>query len=248
MPETIHVLLDGRVTSSEEPAARTIESPAALGFVQALRGSPMRESLRTIESAVTLAITAEELRTLLGDNTELVRGLFATLSDRIDAGTVSNLQSTGAGRELEQLAAGGLLPIEKVLALQRVPVFSRIGVDEMRPLAAIAQTVPMTMGSALFAASAPPALWLVLSGEVSLEDPTEGRQLVAHAGDIIGSRCMLSGQPLSRSADVVRSGIALRIDRDDLFDLLGQRPELMRQLFEGMFAIGTDAPGQVVHA
>jgi AAA family ATP:ADP antiporter len=248
VPETIHILLDGRVTSSRDAEARTIESPAALGFVQALQGSPMRKSVRTLDNAVTLAITAEELRTLLGDNTDLVRGLFATLAERVDAATVGNVQSTGAGREMEQLATGGLLPIEKVLVLQRVPVFSRIGVDEMRPLAAIAQTIPMTMGSALFAESAPPALWLVLSGEVSLDDVTDGRQLVARPGDIIGSRCMLSGQPLGKSADVVRSGVALRIDRDDLFDLLGQRPELMRQLFEGMFAIGTDAAGQPAHA
>ena len=36
------------------------------------------------------------------------------------------------------------------------------------------------------------------------------------------------------------SGAALRIDRDELFDLLGERPELLRQLFEGMFRIGVD--------
>jgi ATP:ADP antiporter, AAA family len=248
VPETIHILLDGRVTAHAASAARdaapyTIESPAALGFVQTLQGRPMRRSMRTTESAVTLAITADELRTLLADNTDLVRGLFSTLAERVDAATVSNLQSTGAARELEQFAAGGLLPVEKVLALQRVPVFSRIAVEEMRPLAEIAQTVQMTPGSALFNESAPPALWLILSGEVSIEDG-EGRRLTARPGDIIGSLGMLSGQPLGRSADVLRGGTALRIDRDDLFDLLGQRPELMRQLFEGMFAVGPEAPGQ----
>ena len=239
VPETIHILLDGRVTAtsaSRDAAPYTIEAAAALGFVQTLQGRPMRRSMRTMETAVTLALTAEELRTLLADNTDLVRGLFSTLAERVDTATVSNLQSTGAGHELEQLAAEGLLPIEKVLALQRVPVFSRIAVDEMRSLGDIAQTVTMTMGTALFAQSAPLALWLILSGEVSFED-TEGRQLTARAGDIIGSLSMLSGQPVGRSADVLRSGIALRIDRDDLFDLLGQRPELMRQLFEGMFAV-----------
>ncbi len=198
--------------------------------------------MRTIESAVTLAITADELRTLLADNTDLVRGLFSTLAARVDAATISNLQSTGAAHELEQLAAQGLLPIEKVLALQRVPVFSRIAVEEMKPLGEIAQTVPMTTGSVLFAESAPLALWLILSGEVSVED-AEGRQLTARAGDIIGSHSMLSGQPVGRSASVLRGGIALRIDRDDLFDLLGQRPELMRQLFEGMFAVAPEPAG-----
>ena len=169
-----------------------------------------------------------------------MRGLFATLAERVDAATVSNLQSTGAAAELEQLAAGGLLPIEKVLALQRVPVFARIAVDEMRPLADIAQTVTMTAGSPLFAESAPLALWLILSGEVSLED-AEGRQLTARAGRhhrIARHAVGTAARPIRRACS--RSGVALRIDRDDLFDLLGQRPELLRQLFEGMFAVGSE--------
>ena len=50
---------------------------------------------------------------------------------------------------------------------------------------------------------------------------------------------MLSGRPLGKSAEVLRSGVALRIDRDELFDPLGERPELLRQLFEGMFRISS---------
>ena len=55
---------------------------------------------------------------------------------------------------------------------------------------------------------------------------------------------MLSGQPLTYSAcGRDGRGVALRIDRDDLFDLLGERPELLRELFEGMFRIGGDTAG-----
>jgi CRP-like cAMP-binding protein len=84
-------------------------------------------------------------------------------------------------------------------------------------------------------------LWVVLSGEISLESTEGGDQVVAKAGDIIGSLCMLSGQSLGKKADVLRGGIALKLDRDELFDLLGERPELLRQLFEGMFRIRTEA-------
>jgi CRP-like cAMP-binding protein len=209
--------------------------------VQALQGVAMRRSIRTVEATVTLALTVDELRTLLADNTDLVRGLFSTLADRVDAGTVQNVQSTGAAPELERMAAGGVQPIEKILALQRVPVFARIAADEMGALAGIAHTVTMTGGTALFAQSAPAALWLILSGEVSLDDPNEGGQVVARSGDVIGSLCMLSGQPLGKSADVLRGGVALRIDRDELFDLLGEPAELLRQLFEGMFRVGAGA-------
>jgi hypothetical protein len=34
---------------------------------------------------------------------------------------------------------------------------------------------------------------------------------------------------------VVQSGVALRIAREDLFDVLGERPELLRQMFAAMF-------------
>ncbi len=242
VPDTIHVLLDGRVISSGPDAPRTIEAPATLGFVHALQGVPVRSTTRTLDTAVTLALSVEEFRTLLADNTDLVRGLFTTLADRADAATVGNLQSTGAAAEFTALAGESLLPVEKILALQRVPVFGRIAADEMAALAAIVRTVTMTAGTALFSESAPVALWIILSGEVSLDSPGGGNQVLAKAGDIIGSLSMLSGQSLGKNADVVRGGIALKLDRDELFDLLGERPELLRQLFEGMFRVGAAAP------
>jgi ATP:ADP antiporter, AAA family len=242
VPATVHVLLDGRVTAAAHGAEpRTIESPATLGFVEALQGAQMRRTIRTMDIAVTLTMSGEELRTLLGDNTGLVRGLFTTLADRVSPDMASNLQPTGAAHELQQLAAGGLQPVEKILALQRVPVFSRISVDEMRPLGDIAHTQPMVAGETLFPESAPVALWLILSGEAALSDPSEGGQVLARGGDIIGSVCMLSGRPLNYSAAVTKPGIALRIDREDLFDLLEQRTDLLRQLFEGMFRMGSGA-------
>jgi CRP-like cAMP-binding protein len=227
-------------------APYTIESPATLGFVQALQGVPMRKSIRTADTTVTLAMTAEELRTILADNTDLVRGLFATLADRVDPETVADVQSIGAAAELEGLAAGGLQPVEKVLALQRVPVFSRIAPDEMTALAGITHTAILTPGQPLFTESAPVALWVILSGEAALADVAAGTQQTIGAGNIIGSLGMLSGRPLGKSADVVRGGVALRIDRDELFDLLGERPELLRQLFEGMFRIGAGAAGKAI--
>jgi CRP-like cAMP-binding protein len=122
-------------------------------------------------------------------------------------------------------------------------MFSRIAVEEMRPLADITHTVTMTAGGPLFSASAPISLWLLLAGEVSLDDHAGGPQTVARAGDILGSLSMLSGREIGQSADVLRGGVALRIDREDLFDLLGERPELLGQMFEGMFRMGNEAAG-----
>jgi hypothetical protein len=93
VPETIHVLLDGRVTSSGTNASpETIEAPATLGFVHALQGIAIRNTIRTIDTAVTLALTVDEFRTLLADNTDLVRGLFTTLAERADPASISDLR------------------------------------------------------------------------------------------------------------------------------------------------------------
>jgi CRP-like cAMP-binding protein/HEAT repeat protein len=245
IPETIHVLLDGQVVefgSTARPGS--IDAPMSIGFAQALQGVAMRKTVRTVGNAVTLALTVDELSTLLADNTDLVRGLFATLAKRVDPEICRNLQSTGAEAELRELPVDGLLPIEKILALQRLPVFSRIAPDEMAALAAVTETVVMKDGSVLFAESAPVALWAILSGEASMEDAGGGNQNVARAGDVIGSLSMLSGEPVGQAAHVTRGGVALKLDRDELFDLLGERPDLLRQLFEGMFKVGAAAAAQ----
>jgi len=242
VPAMVHVLLDGTVTASRaDEAPRTIEAAATFGFVEALQGTQTRRTVRTMGVAVTLALRAEELLTLLGDNTALVRGLFTTLADRVRPETASNVQATGAAQDLEPLTASGLRPVDKILALQRVPVFARISAEEMRALADITHTEQMIAGGPLFPPSAPVALRVIMSGEVALADAAAGGEVLARAGDVVGALCMLSGRPLNYSAAVVRGGLALRIDREDLFDLVAERPALLRQLFEGIFRMGSDA-------
>jgi CRP-like cAMP-binding protein len=182
---------------------------------------------------------------LLADNADLVEGLFATLAE--SGGPADGiLQRTEAASELEQLAAGGLSPIDKILALQRVPLFARVSPDEMRHLAEIASVVQMAAGETLFPESALPALWLILSGEVVLEASNGEPSLTAKGGDVIGSIGTMAGRPLDRAAAVTRNGTALRIDHDDLFDLLGERPELLRQMFARMFRMReTEQPASV---
>jgi CRP-like cAMP-binding protein len=235
VPTTLHLLLDGAVIATAGDSERhTLEPPMALGFNEALQGQPMAETMRTDQVAVTLVLSLEDLRTLLADNTDLVSGLFATLAER-DAGSRAPVQSTSMSAELAQLAAGGVTPIDKVLALQKVSLFSRTSVEEMQQVAGVTSTVTMAAGAALFAESAPAALWMILSGEVALIGPSYTVPIQARSGDIIGSLQTLSGQPLGLAATVVKPGIALRITREDLFEVLGERPELLRQIFAAMF-------------
>ncbi|HEX2455466.1 MAG TPA: Npt1/Npt2 family nucleotide transporter [Vicinamibacterales bacterium] len=238
VPATTHLLLDGRVTASSRTGGpRSIDPPAALGFDEALQGLPMRETVKTNDLAVTLALSADELRTLLSDNTDLVSGLFATLADG-NTRAAALVISTGAAAQLTQLAGRGLTPVEKVLALQQVPIFSRVAADEMLALAPVVRTVEMKTGVRLFEASAAPAMWLILSGELSIEGTHDGGVSTVRAGDVVGMWQLLAGQPPGANADVVQPGIALRLDASDLFDRLEDRPALLQQMFTAVFSSG----------
>jgi ATP/ADP translocase/CRP-like cAMP-binding protein/HEAT repeat protein len=237
VPETIHFLLDGRiVASTREGAPRSIAAPAALGFTEAVSGMPMPETMRTDGLAVTLVMRRSELRTLLADNVDLVSGLFATLS--VTPPGVTATEAGTAGAALEELARSGLTPVEKVLALQRVPLFSRVAADEMRHLADITAAVDLAPGTSPFAESAAPALWLMLSGEMELASSAANiPPRNVRSGDVLGALEVMSGEPLGLAAKATKPGIALRLDRDDLFSLLSERPELLRQIFSALFRV-----------
>ena len=232
-PHMIHLLLDGTaIASGGAGEPQKFDAPAALGFSEALEGSVALQSVRASGTAVTLALTTDQLRSMLADNTELVRGLFAEISQRGKAGS-SPVQSTGGSAELARLAVDGVLAVEKIFALQFVPYFSRISADEMQQLSQIAHTTPMKAGTTLFTASSQPSMWLLASGEVRLEEAGLAA-VTARGGDMLGSLFPIADQDVARTATIVHDGIALRIDREDLFELLGERPDLLRQMFGGM--------------
>ena len=73
-----------------------------------------------------------------------------------------------------------------------------------------------------------------MSGEITLESSSGEPELTAGANDAIGVEQTLAGIGLRRNASVTHDGTALRIDREDLFDLMAQRPDLLRQLFSAV--------------
>jgi ATP/ADP translocase/HEAT repeat protein len=249
VPDMLHVLLDGEVTiTGSGVPPRTLSAPAALGFSEALQSRPMRRTVRTNGVAVTLALTAEELRTQLAYNPELVRGLFATMMAMWRESSRSPVSPTGASRDLARLAGEGVAPAEKLVALKHIPAFTQLNAEEGRYLADIVRTVKMADGQPLFKAADPPSTWLILSGEVRLTETERQPAITAVAGDTIGSFGALAGPRVGRDAVVVRGGFALRIDRDELFELLGDRPEMLRQVFAAVMdlaaqedALRTDA-------
>jgi AAA family ATP:ADP antiporter len=234
-PDTIHLLLDGRISCSTAGGeTREINAPAALAFQDVLERRSAHETARTVEDSICLGLSGEEFRTLLADDTELVQGLFKILccaGSAEPAGLVFKGDWTEAQANIPKTQ---LKPIEKVLVLKNIPVFADVSAEEMLGLASIATEVPLQKGVVLFEKADPPALYALVSGELSLETASGAEAVIADANDAVGVQQTLAGISLDCVGRALLDGAALRLAREDLFDLLSQRPDLLRQLFSSL--------------
>lgn len=92
----------------------------------------------------------------------------------------------------------------------------------------------LNAGSDLFSERERPAIYALISGELSLEGGAQS-PIIAGPSDVVGIYETLAGIDYEFHARVRQDGIALRIDREDLFDLLVQRSALLRQVFGALF-------------
>jgi ATP:ADP antiporter, AAA family len=233
VPEDVQFLLNGRVAVTRSGGeTRQIEAPAVLAFQEVLEERPMAESVRAADMTVCLTLTSEEIQTLLADNSDLVPGLFQMLCRDSQAGRLVVKGHESARSALP--ADGNLNPIEKGLVLKTIPVFSQVSPDEIIALASVATEMQLTAGSDLLAEADPPAIYALISAELSIEGP-EGFPIIAGPSDVIGIYETLAGIDFRFHARIRLGGIALRIDREDLFDLLVQRSALLRQVLGALF-------------
>jgi hypothetical protein len=123
VPGCVQFLLNGTVAVSISGGEiHEVRAPAAPGFQEVLEGRPMRATIRTTETTVCLALSNEECRALLGDNIELLEGIFRMLCDGGSRQT-GRLVLKGNPQHSAPHAGGDLKLIEKILILKAIPVF-----------------------------------------------------------------------------------------------------------------------------
>ena len=171
VPDTLHVLLDGSLRAQgRADESRTLTPPTLVGFEWALEARPATETVRADGPAVTLAISRDELLTLLSGSTDLVQGLFRTIIGRETA--TAEALAVVRGTLPEQVAGFGTTPaspIQRVLALRQVPLFAQVSSEELFQLGAIAREEPLEPGRVLSDETDPPVLCIVLRGALALE-------------------------------------------------------------------------------
>ncbi|WP_437594943.1 cyclic nucleotide-binding domain-containing protein [Sorangium sp. So ce1000] len=116
--------------------------------------------------------------------------------------------------------------IEKVLFLQRVPLFSRVAGDDLVALARGSLVVSLARGDVIFRQGEPGgALYSIISGEVSLT--LDGREIARlGANDVFGEMSLFDSEPRASTAVVTEDAELLRVSADDFHEAVRETAEI----------------------
>jgi CRP-like cAMP-binding protein len=120
--------------------------------------------------------------------------------------------------------------------LQTLPILSRATGSEIYEVSAIAKEIRLDPGKTLFEPGSPPAIVLVLSGQLAVANGSQN--VVVDPGDCLGVDETLAGSAFPSPVRAVREGKILQLDRESLFDLLADRTDLLQGLFGAVFSGG----------
>jgi hypothetical protein len=125
-----------------------------------------------------------------------------------------------AAIHLTRVGEDMLTPIEKVLLLQKVELFSEVPTDQLAALAAIAREVSVLGGDTIFRVDdQADAFYLVLDGRVRLH---RGERTITTAGrdDTFGTWALFDDEPRVMDATAEDDTRLLRIDATEFADLM----------------------------
>lgn len=122
--------------------------------------------------------------------------------------------------------------LEKALALRAAPLFASLSADALLPVASLCQQMDLVGGQVLFeAGEVGDSMFVVASGLVQVK---RGAELIARLGpgEVVGEMGALDLEPRSATVVAAEPSRLIRLERNDLMDLLTDYPELMRGLAE----------------
>jgi len=117
-----------------------------------------------------------------------------------------------------------LSTVERVLFLKSADIFSDIPTRDLVPVASVADEVRFSPGETFIRrGDTADCLYIILNGDV-LVRPTGRAEVTVGEGSCLGEMGILSGHPRSADCIAIDEVSALRINQDDFWELLGERP------------------------
>lgn len=124
--------------------------------------------------------------------------------------------------------------IEKVIFLQDIDIFSEVRTEDLIYLAAIAEEVSFAAGTRLYKIHEPGnALYLIIDGKVRLH--RDGEEIaVMGSREAIGTWALFDNKPRVATATATEETLALRIMRDDFYELLSDHVRITEGVLKNL--------------
>ena len=120
-----------------------------------------------------------------------------------------------------------LSTVERVLFFKDAELFNQIPGEDLVPVAMVAQEVHFNAGEALLRQGDPgDCVYILVDGEASIVIRGVGQVATRRPGDSIGEMGLISRHPRSADCVALTDLTALRIDHDDFWELLAEKPPL----------------------
>jgi len=119
-----------------------------------------------------------------------------------------------------------LSTVEKVLALKRIALFEHIPGEELARIARIAEEVNFMPGDTfIYEGDLGDSLYIIIEGEVEIH--RKGVRITNLSQyQTVGEMAILDSEPRSASVTVISEIKALKIEREDFYDILAERNEI----------------------
>ncbi len=120
-----------------------------------------------------------------------------------------------------------LATIERVLFLRSVELFSQIASEDLVYVAQVCQEVHFEPGERFITqGDIGDCLYIIVEGEAKIVLQNERELYYRVSKDILGEMAIISRNPRSAHCDAVTHITALRIDHDEFWDLMADKPAL----------------------
>ena len=120
-----------------------------------------------------------------------------------------------------------LSTIERILFLKSAELFNQIASEDLVPVAMVAQEAHFNAGEPLIRQGDPgDCLYIIVDGEASINIRGVGQVAKRQPQSTIGEMGIISRQPRSADCVALTDLTALRIDHDDFWELLAEKPPL----------------------
>ena len=120
-----------------------------------------------------------------------------------------------------------LSTIERVLFLKGAELFNQIASEDLVSVAMVAQEVHFSAGETLIRQGDPgDSLYIIVDGEASINIRGVGLVATRQAKSSVGEMGLISRNPRTADCLALTDDTALKIEQDDFWELLAEKPPL----------------------